>query len=56
MKFIAILIIVLLLAFTIWQGYSLVKKIIERKKCKGTEISQADSTQVETEIKEKEEE
>ena len=55
MKVVAILIIILLLAFTIWQGYSLVKKLIERKKCKGTEISQADSTQEESEINNEEE-
>lgn len=48
MKVVAILIIVTLIAFTIWQGYLTVKKIILKKKCKGA--INTDSTQPDVDI------
>ena len=48
MKIFAILIIVTLIAFTGWQGYLTVKKIILKKKCKGA--INTDSTQPNVDI------
>ena len=55
MKAFAIIFLVLLASFTIYQGYSLVKKIIEKKKCKGNQNLNSTSTENDIENKTKEE-
>lgn len=55
MKVLAISILVVLSLFTLYQGYTLVKKIQEKRKCKGAELSNSSSTNIDTENKNEEE-
>lgn len=54
MKALAIIILIVLVLFTIYQGYLLVKKIQLKKKCKGNSNSDSTSNQIDKENSNKE--